>query len=116
MKTIQSKPFFIAKSEKIYPIDKGVSRQFIAYDDDIMMVKVIFEKGAIGMPHQHSHTQTCYVVSGKFEVTIGSETKILVAGDGFYAEPDIVHGVICLEAGELLDVFTPIREDFYKTI
>ncbi len=80
------------------------------------MVKVMFEKGAVGQPHAHVHAQTTYVVSGKFEMTIGNETKILQAGDGFYTEPDIMHGCICLEAGILIDVFSPIREDFYKTI
>jgi quercetin dioxygenase-like cupin family protein len=112
----ESKPFFIGTEEKIYNADKGITRQFVGYDDSIMMVKVMFEKGAIGTPHAHPHAQTTYVVSGKFETTIGKEVKILEAGDGFYIEPDMLHGCICLEAGTLIDVFTPIREDFYATI
>ena len=116
MKKIQSKAFFVAKDEKVYQVAEGLNRQFVGYDDDIMMVKVMFEKGAVGTPHAHLHVQTTYVVSGKFEVTIGDETKILEAGDGFYTEPDILHGAVCLEAGILIDVFNPIREEFYKTI
>lgn len=115
MEKIQSKPFFIASEEKVYNADKGITRQFVGYDNDIMMVKVMFEKGAIGYQHQHPHVQTTYVVSGKFEMTIGEETKILQAGDGFYTEPNIIHGCVCLESGILIDVFSPIREDFVKT-
>lgn len=116
MKKIQSKPFFISADEKVYTAGEGIKRQFVGYDNSIMMVKVMFEKGAIGYQHRHVHAQTTYVVSGKFEMTIGNETKILQAGDGFYTEPDIMHGCICLEAGMLIDVFSPIREDFYDTI
>ncbi len=116
MDKVQSKPFFIAADENVYTAGPGITRQFVGYDNSIMMVKVMFEEGAIGYQHEHIHAQTTYVVSGKFEMTIGTETKILEAGDGFYTEPNIIHGCVCLEAGILIDVFSPIREDFYETI
>lgn len=116
MDKISSKPFFISSQETIYPVDKGVARQFVGYTNNIMTVKVMFEQGAIGYTHKHSHVQTAYISSGKFEVTIAGETKILKAGDGFIAEPNIEHGVVCLEAGTIIDTFNPIREDFFQTI
>jgi quercetin dioxygenase-like cupin family protein len=54
------------------------------------------------------------VVSGKFEVMINGEKKILEAGDGFYIEPDVPHGAVCLEEGILIDTFSPMRQDFLK--
>ena len=39
----------------------GVVRQIMAYNDDLMMVKVKFETGAVGTPHTHPHTQATYV-------------------------------------------------------
>ena len=51
-------------------------------------------------------------MSGKFEVTIGDEKMILSAGDGYYVEPDQLHGCVCLEAGVLIDTFSPMRQDF----
>jgi quercetin dioxygenase-like cupin family protein len=54
------------------------------------------------------------VVSGRFEVTVNGKSRILVPGDGFYVEPNVVHGVVCLEAGILIDGFSPIRLDFLK--
>ncbi|GAB6011032.1 cupin domain-containing protein [Viscerimonas tarda] len=116
MNNTKSKTFFVASEEKIYPAGEGITRQFVGYDANIMMVKVIFEKGAVGAPHTHPHVQTTYVVSGKFEAVIAGETKIIEAGDGFYAAPNALHGCTCLEAGILLDVFNPVREDFLKTI
>lgn len=104
--------FIITKEMEWEDLGGGVSRKFLGWDNQIMMVKVKFEKGAEGSPHQHFHTQTTYCAEGKFEFTIGDEKKIVHAGDGVYIEPNLMHGAICLEEGMLIDVFSPVREDF----
>ena len=91
---------------------EGIVRQIMGYNDNLMMVKVKFETGAIGTPHTHPHTQTTYVASGVFEFTTDGETKIVRPCDGVYMKPGILHGCICLEAGVLIDTFSPMREDF----
>lgn len=95
-------------------LGQGVSRQFVGYNSQIMMVIVKFEKDAVGVLHQHFHSQITYVASGTFEVTVNGVTKILKEGDGFFAQPNIFHGVKCLEEGKLIDAFAPFREDFLK--
>ena len=90
----------------------GIERQIMAYDGQLMMVKVKFETGAVGTPHTHYHSQATYVASGRFELTIGDRKQVLEAGDGYYVEPDQEHGCVCLEAGILIDTFSPIRQDF----
>ncbi len=84
----------------------------MAYDGQLMMVKVKFDKGAVGSMHEHYHSQATYVVSGKFELTIGDKKEILSAGDGYYVAPDELHGCVCIEAGILIDTFSPVRADF----
>lgn len=90
----------------------GIERQIYGYDDRVMMVKVKFEKDAVGTVHQHPHTQVSYVESGVFEITIADEPQVLKTGDGFYVPPNTLHGALCLEPGVLIDVFSPYREDF----
>lgn len=90
----------------------GIKRKIFGFNDKLMVVKVKFEQGAIGTLHQHHHTQATYIESGSFEVTIGNEIKILNTGDGFYIPPNAMHGVVCLQAGVLIDSFSPVREDF----
>ncbi len=107
-----SEKFCIAENMKWEYLGGGVSRKILGWDEQIMMVKVIFEKGAEGSPHKHFHSQTTYCAEGRFEFTIGEEKKIITAGDGVYIEPNIIHGAICLEEGILIDVFSPVREDF----
>jgi quercetin dioxygenase-like cupin family protein len=94
---------------------EGVKRKIMAYDDNLMVVRVAFDKGGIGSLHQHYHSQITHVESGIFEVEVGQEKKVLTAGDAFYIPPNIMHGAVCLEAGVLIDVFSPMREDFIKT-
>ena len=110
----RSEVFMMGNEKPWEPAGKGVKRQILGYDGQVMMVKVKFEKGAVGTPHSHYHTQTTYVASGKFEFTVNGVKKIVSAGDGLYMEPDVVHGCKCLEAGMLIDCFSPMRADFLK--
>ncbi|MXN92100.1 cupin domain-containing protein [Flavobacterium sp. Sd200] len=111
---IESGAFFIESDNEWEVVGEGVKRQITGYNTTLMMVKVAFEKGSIGAVHQHFHSQASFVASGQFEVTVDGVAKILRAGDTFFAVPNVWHGVVCLEAGMLIDAFSPIREDFLK--
>ncbi len=95
-------------------LNEGMRRQILGYDEKMMLVKIEFKTGAIGYVHQHEHWQCTYVVSGAFEFQIGEETRLVKAGDGLYMEPNVLHGVKCIEEGVLIDTFSPIRLDFLK--
>lgn len=104
--------FFVSADCAIVTVGDGVTRQVLAHDPDLMMVRVVFTKGAIGYIHSHPHRQVTYVESGRFEATMGDDTRVIGPGDSYYAPPDVKHGVVALEDGVLLDVFTPQRQDF----
>ena len=95
-------------------VSPGVRRKLLAYDKDLMTLIVEFKKGSVGYIHKHYHTQISYLVSGSFEVNINGEKKIQKAGDAYYLQPNIEHGVVALEDSLLVDIFTPAREDFIK--
>ena len=90
----------------------GVSRKVLAYTPEIMMVEVRFEKGGVGAMHTHPHVQGTYVKSGAFRFTIDGEDVVVKEGDTIAFPSNIPHGTVCLEAGILVDVFTPMRADF----
>jgi quercetin dioxygenase-like cupin family protein len=90
----------------------GVRRKILGYDSALMMVRVKFQKGAIGAMHAHPNRQVTFVEKGSFEVQIGGNKKSLRAGDSFFIPPSVEHGVVAMEEGILIDVFTPAREDF----
>ena len=93
-------------------VANGVKRKIMAYDANLMMVKVAFDTGGIGTAHQHPHTQISYVECGVFLIIIADETQTLRAGDAYYIPPNVWHGAVCVETGILVDVFTPMRDDF----
>ena len=107
-----SEKYIVAKDMEWEVLGGGVSRKFLGYDNQIMMVSVKFAQGALGSPHQHFHTQATYCVSGKFEFEIDGMKQIVEAGDGVYIEPNLLHSAVCLEEGQLIDTFSPVREDF----
>jgi len=111
---MSSKEFVFGHESKWDEMAPGVVRQILGYDNEILLANVKFEKGGIGAMHDHFHSQVSYVLEGSFEVTIGSETKVLKKGDSFYIPPNVSHGAVCLEAGALIDTFSPIREDFFE--
>lgn len=109
-----SKEFLLDKEQEWEVVGEGVKRKIMGYDDKIMLVKVHFDEGGIGYKHEHYHSQTTYVASGEFEFSIGDETKIVKEGDSVYIPPNVLHGAICTKSGILIDVFSPIREDFME--
>ncbi|WP_394993112.1 cupin domain-containing protein [Emticicia sp.] len=95
-------------------VDPKIKRKIMAYNNDLMLVKVAFEQGGVGAIHKHPHLQISYVASGVFELTIGGESKVLNEGDVYFVPSDVLHGAVCIEDGVLIDVFNPMREDFVK--
>ncbi len=92
----------------------GTTRRILTWNQEMMAVEVGFEKGAVGSVHTHPHTQCSYVLSGKFSYSVEGEAVELNPGDSIIVPSGLPHGTECLEAGVLLDVFTPMREDFLK--
>ena len=90
----------------------GNRRRVLVHTDELMVVEFAFDKDAIGALHSHPHVQASYVADGRFEVTIDGKMQTLAAGDSFIVPSGLVHGVKALEAGRLVDSFTPHRADF----
>ena len=92
--------------------DPGIRRQVLAENQDLMVVAFRFVEGAEGKLHSHPHVQSTYVKSGRFRFHMDGKDFDVRSGDSFIIPSDAVHGCVCLEAGELIDCFTPRRDDF----
>ena len=107
-----SAPFVSGDEAAWEDLGGGLSRQILGYDDALMMVRVRFEPGAVGPAHSHPHVQCTMVESGSFDITIAGRTEHLGPGDSFLVPPNAIHDAKSPGGGTLLDVFTPMREDF----
>ncbi|MBE9638490.1 cupin domain-containing protein [Salipiger mangrovisoli] len=95
----------------VFP-DTGVARQVLADSPELMVVSFRFETGAKGALHHHPHVQSTYCESGRFTFFLGNESFEVKQGDSFVIPSGAKHGCDCLEAGRLIDCFTPRRDDF----
>ena len=88
---------FIANEEPQWiELGGGQRRKIRAYNENAMLVEVGFDTGAVGAAHSHPHTQISYVLDGEFTYTVEGVTRSMKKG------------------GTLLDIFTPMREDFVR--
>ncbi len=90
----------------------GNRRAVLSERPELMLVAFSFDEGAVGAPHSHPHTQVSYVAEGAFDVTVDGVTTRLEQGGSFIVAPNLVHGVVALTNGLLIDTFTPRRDDF----
>lgn len=90
----------------------GSTRRVMLDLPELMLVEFTFTKGGIGALHSHAHLQTGYVAEGVFDVTVDGVTERIAAGGAYIVPSGLVHGVIAIEAGKIIDTFTPRRDDF----
>ena len=92
--------------------DEGVTRQVLADHPEMMVVAFRFQENAEGKLHNHPHIQSTFVKTGRFRFSLDGVETEYGPGDSFVIPSNAVHGCVCLEAGTLVDCFTPRRDDF----
>lgn len=105
----------VRKEEALKKIFKGVSLDSLAVGEKSMVTKMNYVKGNFATTHQHPHEQCGYVVSGQYRLKIeGTENidVILNPGDSYAIPGNTPHSFEVITGGEVVDVFTPHREDY----
>ncbi len=62
--------------------------------------------------HAHIHEQMTTVLQGRFEMTVGDETRVLTAGEVAIIPSNMPHKGTALTDCQLIDVFQPARDDY----
>jgi quercetin dioxygenase-like cupin family protein len=100
------------------PIEKvsdGIERQmFVGYK--VMICRFRFKPFLVTPEHEHPHEQMTIVERGKVRFFIGGEERIASAGDVLHFPSNTWHGATMMdEEVVLIDIFSPLREDFLVT-
>ncbi len=90
----------------------GVNFVVLAIGEKSMVTKMLYKKTDNVPTHSHPNEQNGYVVSGKYRLKFGNFDEILKSGDSYSIPANLEHSIEIFEAGEIVDVFTPIREDY----
>lgn len=102
----------VKKQDSVRKVFKGVLLDSLAVGKKSQVTKMNYVVGNYASPHQHPHEQSGYVISGKYELTIGDDKYELNAGDSYSIPGNQIHSFKVIECGEVVDVFTPPREDY----
>ena len=92
--------------------EPGLERRVLASNDKLMLVEHHMEKGWVGAQHSHPHEQIVYVVYGRLRVSAAGRDFEIGKGDSFVVRGGVEHQASALEDSQVLDVFTPRREDY----
>jgi quercetin dioxygenase-like cupin family protein len=94
----------------------GVERQMIV-GENIMICRLQFAPNIITPAHDHPHEQMTIVERGRVLFTIGTDQRVAQAGDVLHFPSGTWHGATMLdEEVVLIDIFSPIREDFLEPV
>jgi len=92
----------------------GIKRQMII-GEKLMVCRLTMSPGVVTAAHDHSHEQITLVERGQVRFIIGEEESVAQEGDVLFFPSGCWHGATMLdEEVVLIDIFTPIREDFLK--
>lgn len=76
------------------------------------LTEVRFTKGAVVPEHRHPHEQTGYLISGSLRFFGDGEDAVVTPGDCWNSSSDEPHGAEALEDSVVIEVFSPIRDDY----
>jgi quercetin dioxygenase-like cupin family protein len=90
----------------------GIERRMVV-GDGLMICRLRFDPHVVTAIHRHPHEQMTLVERGRVRFYIEDEERIAGSGDVLHFPSNILHGATMLdEEVVLVDIFTPIREDF----
>ncbi len=93
-------------------LEPGVGRQMIV-GENLMICRLRFGPNVVTPAHRHPHEQMTMIERGRVLFTIGDEQRVAQAGDVLHFPPGTWHGATMLDEEVILvDIFSPIREDF----
>lgn len=106
---------FVRREDAVKKTFKGVSLDSLAVGEKSMVTKMNYVKGNFATLHTHPHEQCGYVISGEYRLIVDGDEKIDVimrSGDTYAIPGNTPHSFEVIEGGEVVDVFTPQREDY----
>ena len=91
---------------------EGVRLTTLVHGEKTLMGEFRLAKGAKIPPHAHPHEQTGIMISGKLQFKVGNDLFEAEPGDSWCIPGGVEHTVEVLENSVVVEVFSPVREDY----
>lgn len=100
-------------SEPVEQLSPKIGRQMI-HTETMTLARIRLRRGAVVPRHQHPNEQIATVLEGRLRFVVGDEEREVSAGESVPLPADVPHEVEALEDSIVLDVFSPVREDWVR--
>lgn len=90
----------------------GVEFVLLSHGPETMVAKMLYKAEDKVPKHSHPNEQSGYVISGKYRIIFGDTDQIIGPGDAYTISKNIEHSIEIIVPGEVIDVFSPPREDY----
>lgn len=104
--------FYKAEPQGYREVLEGINLKTLVYGERTLLSEFRIEKGASIPVHEHPHEQTGYLVSGALRFRIQDEVFIAHPGDSWSLPSGVPHGAEAIEEAVVVEVFSPVREDY----
>jgi quercetin dioxygenase-like cupin family protein len=94
------------------PLLPGITYKTLVYGDKSLLAEFHLDHGSLLPRHSHPHEQSGYVVSGRLKMTIGDVDYEAGPGYSWCIPGGVEHCVDVLENSVVIEVFSPVREDY----
>ena len=91
---------------------RGVHFEVLATGAKSMVTKMNYKIDDKVPFHSHPNEQAGYVISGEYIIEYGQIKETLRRGDSYCIPENVEHSWEVIEEGEVIDVFSPPREDY----
>jgi len=92
-------------------ITSTIARRFIT-GDSVTVGRFELKQGGVVPTHAHANEQISMVISGALRFTIDGTDTIVRSGELMQIPGNAAHGVEVLEDTVVVDVFSPVRQDW----
>lgn len=99
--------------EPVERLNDLVGRQML-HTGSMTVARIHLTAGAVVPMHAHANEQVANVLTGRLRFFVGGEEVVAGPGESVAILPDVPHEVEALEDALVLDVFSPVREDWVR--
>ena len=101
------------QDEPIEELTSLIGRQ-VVHTETMTVARIHLRAGAVVPGHEHPNEQVATVLEGRLRFVVGGEEQVVATGESMFVPSGVPHEVEALEDSLVLDVFSPVRDDWVR--
>jgi quercetin dioxygenase-like cupin family protein len=99
--------------EPVEQVNTLIGRQMV-HTESMTVARILLAKGAVVPSHHHVNEQITTLLDGRLRFVLGDEERIVIPGETLTIPSHLPHEVEALETSVVIDVFSPVRDDWVR--